>query len=137
MTFQKFQCRLQSIDARWKLTCFNICTPLPHTKRYSKLFFHRNPKKKSDNFQKMWRRDIFLHCKQFFLSNPGSKHYYYFQNIVFYQKKTINTELNKLKCVLKVLFLKRDGVTFSKFRCRLPSKEIRWELTRYNFCTPL
>ena len=26
---------------------------------------------------------------------------------------------------------------FPKFECRLPSKEIRWELTRYNFCTPL
>ena len=28
-------------------------------------------------------------------------------------------------------------MTFPKFQWRLPSKEIRWELTRYNFCTPL
>ena len=28
-------------------------------------------------------------------------------------------------------------MTFQKFQCRLPSKEKRWELTRYNFCTPL
>ena len=28
-------------------------------------------------------------------------------------------------------------MTFPKFQCRLPSKEKRWELTRYNFCTPL
>ena len=28
-------------------------------------------------------------------------------------------------------------MTFPKFQWRLPNKEIRWELTRYNFCTPL
>ena len=28
-------------------------------------------------------------------------------------------------------------MTFQKFQCRLPSKEKRWELTHYNFCTPL
>ena len=28
-------------------------------------------------------------------------------------------------------------MTFPKFQCRLPSKEIRWELTHYNFFTAL
>ena len=136
MTFQKFQCRLQSIDARWKLTCFNICTPLPHTKRYSKLFFHRNPKKKVIIFKKCDGVTFFCIVNNFSSQILVQNTIIIFKTFYFINK-TINTELNKLKCVLKVLFLKRDGVTFSKFRCRLPSKEIRWELTRYNFCTPL
>ena len=85
VTVKKFQCWLPSIEMRWELTCYNFCTALPHTKRHAKAFVHRNPRKKwYFSTKEKWRRDISLYHNQFFLSNPGSKHYYHFHNTLFH-----------------------------------------------------